>query len=345
MALTDISAQLLDLMQSDWPRSPTPFAEFGARLGASEEDVLECVRALQADGVIRQIGPIFDTKSLGYAGSLVAMRVAPDRLDAAAAAVGAHPGVSHNYAREHAFNLWFTIAVPPDSRLGLDRTVAILHRLARAESTRLLPTLRLFKIGVRLDMGGADDSAAKQQPVYSDASQHDALPPLTEDDIRLVQVLQQPLPVVPRPFDDFAAEAGVAPDALLAWLDTMKAQGRMRRFAAVLHHRKAGFAANGMGVWAAPEDRVDEIGVRMATFKAVSHCYHRPTYEDWPYNLFTMVHGRSQADVEAVLDEIATECGLGERLVLYSTTEYKKVRLQYFTPDLPDWESAHAADA
>ena len=204
----------------------------------------------------------------------------------------------------------------------------------------MLPSLRLFKIGVRVNLTGED--AANPQPGYSETSRAEELPPLTEQDMERVRITQRPLAVVARPFDRPAAEAGLTADELLVWLERMKSNGRMRRFAAVLHHRKAGFTANGMGVWAVPPERVNEVGERMAEFPAVSHCYHRPAYEDWPYSIFTMVHGRSREDVEHVLDDMAAECGVSDRRVLYSTTEYKKIRLQYFTPDLEEWEQEHA---
>ena len=100
-----------------------------------------------------------------------------------------------------------------------------------------------------------------------------------------------------------------------------------------------------MGVWRVPEERVDEMGTPMAAFRGVSHCYQRPTYPDWPYNLFSMTHGRTKQECEAVLDAIAAETGLDERVVLYSTKECKKTRLVYFSPDAEEWERAHAPES
>ena len=116
----------------------------------------------------------------------------------------------------------------------------------------------------------------------------------------------------------------------------------MRRFAAVLYHRSAGFVPNGMGVWKVPDERVEEVGQLMAAFRGVSHCYQRPTYPDWPYNLFSMTHGRTRDECEAVLDAIAEETGLEERIVLYSTKEWKKTRLGLLPPDAEEWERRHA---
>src|SRR5438067_859485 len=103
--------------------------------------------------------------------------------------------------------------------------------------------------------------------------------------------LQQDLLLEPRPFLPAAERLGLSEEDLLAHARHMQDDGVMRRFAAVLYHRKAGFKANAMGVWRVPDDRIEEIGFEMGSFAAVSHCYQRPIYPDWPYNVFTMVHG------------------------------------------------------
>jgi DNA-binding Lrp family transcriptional regulator len=121
----------------------------------------------------------------------------------------------------------------------------------------------------------------------------------------------------------------------------MRASGALRRVAAILFHRRAGFSANGMGVWNVPQDRIMELGPRMAAFRGISHCYQRPTYEDWHYSLFTMAHGRSKEECDAILETIAEETGIEDRSVLYSSTEFKKVRMLYFTDDFARWEAEH----
>ncbi len=218
-----------------------------------------------------------------------------------------------------------------------------MERLAaetRAESMRLLPTLKLYKINVQLDMTGTVASDAKEEAPRPTPTRGDGVLP-TEDDKRMIEVLQRDLPVEPRPFDTWAAGAGVAVDELLAAARVFVERNYMRRFAAVLNHRRAGFGANGMAVWKVPEEELDALGPRMAAFKAVSHCYRRPTYPDWPYSIFTMVHARSKEACEDAIAAIAEETGITDpdrRAVLYSTYEFKKIRLMYFTPDYREWE-------
>ena len=129
---------------------------------------------------------------------------------------------------------------------------------------------------------------------------------------------------------------------LFEHLESMRERRALRRVAAILFHRRAGFSANGMGVWKVPEERIVELGPRMASFRGISHCYQRPTYADWPYSVFTMAHGRSKEECDAILDSIAEDTGIDERRTLYSSTEFKKVRLRYFTDEHKRWEAEHA---
>jgi siroheme decarboxylase len=334
---------LCDLIQNELPMVPRPFAAIADRLGTSEDEVLSRVERLRADRIVRQISAIFDTRRLGYRSCLVAARTTPERADEAAAIISTHPGVTHNYERHHDFNIWFTVGVPPTSRIGLDRTIELLGELAGVDVIRPLPALRFFKIGVDLDMKGGRDPAAKKAKVEPTLP---APPPedLDERDIAAIRALQGDLRTVSEPFAGPAARYGFSVDELLERGAHFQATGQMRRFAAVLYHRSAGFVHNGMGVWKVPDEQVDEIGKLMAAYRGVSHCYQRPTYPDWPYNLFSMTHGRSREECEAVLDAIAEETGLTERIVLYSTKEWKKTRLVYFSPDAEEWERRHAPE-
>ena len=168
--------------------------------------------------------------------------------------------------------------------------------------------------------------------------------PYGEDDIALIEALQGPMAAVERPYDEAASELGIETDELLTRLRDLIDRKILRRVAAILYHRRAGFSANGMGVWKVPEGEILETGRRMASFRGISHCYQRPTYEDWPYSVFTMAHGRSKEECDAILDSIAAECGIGaeDRATLYSSTEYKKIRLHYFTEEYARWEAEHS---
>jgi len=336
----ELDKRLLNIIQDDFPVASRPFRVLGSAVGMGEAEALERVAVLKQRHIIRQISAIFDTRSLGYRSSLVAMRLPAEQLDAGAAVVSAHPGVSHNYRRDHAFNLWFTIAVPPES--SLEWTVERLHTMAGAESARLLPTLRLFKIGLHLDMeGGAGlDRVESGEAAYSDERRPaGGRAGLRTVDIAAIRELQVDLPVVSEPYRPMAERLGIGEEDLFELAGSLKSRGYLRRMAAVLYHRDAGFGANAMGVWVVPEERVEDVGRTMASFRGVSHCYLRPTYPDWPYNIFTMVHGQTPSDCHAMIDAISAAARIREYTLLYSTKEYKKVRLKYFTPELDEWEA------
>jgi siroheme decarboxylase len=338
--LTDLERKLLNLMQGRFPLEPRPYAAVAREAGITEEQALEMVRQLLADRIIRQVTPIFDTRAFGYGSMLVAAKVDPEHPWRAAKIVNAHPGVSHNYLRNHDFNMWFTIAVEEESKLGLDGTLEVLAREAGAESVRQLPTLQLFKIRMDLEMEGDTDALASRVEAVTPAPVEKV--PFDEFDKAVVRATQGDLPVVPEPYAPAAAELGITQEALLEHLAGMQERSLLRRVAAILFHRRAGFSANGMGVWKVPEDRVSELGPQMAAYRGISHCYQRPTYPDWPYSIFTMAHGRSKEECDAILDAIADEFGIAERATLYSSTEFKKIRLLYFTDDFKNWEREHA---
>jgi DNA-binding Lrp family transcriptional regulator len=340
--LDDADKRLMNLLQSSFPIAEEPYAAIASEAGMKLDEVLRRTRRLLEGRIIREITPIFDTRALGYSSMLVAARVDAENPQRAAAAVNSHPGVSHNYLRTHDFNLWFTIATPPDSELGLEGTLEALMRETGADSMRQLPTLTLFKINMNLEMEGgtqALSSAVDAEPPRELEAQ-----PYDDFDVAVIRALQGPMDAVERPYDAAAEQCSIPVEALLAHLRGMVDRKLLRRVAAILYHRRAGFSANGMGVWRVPEDEILETGRRMAAFRGISHCYQRPTYADWPYSVFTMAHGRSKEECDAILDSVAEECGLhGEdRATLYSSTEYKKVRLHYFTPDYAEWEAAHA---
>jgi len=338
--LDDLDKRLLNLMQGSFPLQPRPYASVAAEAGISEEEVITRVQFLLDQRIIRQVTPIFDTRALGYSSMLVAAKVDPENPWRAATIINAHPGVSHNYLRNHEFNIWFTIATEPDSPLGVQGTLDVLGREAGAESIRQLPTLKLFKIRMDLEMEGDTSALAKAVEVAEPAETEPQ--PYDELDRAVIRALQGDMPVIPEPYAPAAAELGMTQERLLEHLEGMRERKLLRRVAAILFHRRAGFSANGMGVWKVPDERIAELGTQMAAFRGISHCYQRPTYADWPYSIFTMAHGRSKEECDAILDSIAESTGIEDRSTLYSSTEFKKIRLLYFTDDYRAWERSHA---
>ncbi len=325
--LDDIDKSLLNVLQSDFPLVSRPFAAIGAKLGVAEAEAIERTRRLKKNGIIRQISAIFDSRALGYQSTLAAMQIAPERLDEVAAMVSAEAGVSHNYARNHAYNLWFTLTLPPGT--DSQEALAALADRVGVEKWLYLPATRVFKIGVRFNMEEGDEPVAGvggQGPgVGSDAVARGLVP---RPDV--VRELQEDIDITDRPFSAAAARLGLSEEGLLEEAAGLVETGVMRRFAAVLRHRRAGLPANGMGAWVVPEGRIEEVGPIMASFAQVTHCYQRPTFPDWPFNMFTMIHARTTDECEAIARDISDKTGIGEYRLLYSTKEYKKVRVKYF---------------
>ena len=328
-AMDALDREILDEIQWSFPLAPRPYDELAGRFGVAASEVKLRIARLKRVGVLRQLSAIFDTRRLGYKSSLVAMQVAPDRLERVAGLVSAHPGVSHNYERRHEFNLWFTLAVPPGA--DLESEVAALGRIRGVVRTRLLPTLRLFKIGVRLEMVDSKkrDIAPSEPRRRIDGAEF--VP--TGADREFVRQLQRDLPVADRPFLPAAERLGMTEDEVLSTLRRYEKIGVMRRYAAILRHRDAGFTANGMIVWKVPEGMVGEVGPKLGAFPQVSHCYQRPVYPDWQYNVFSMIHCKSEGEARETAAAISGQIGVGEYDILFSAREFKKTRVEYFVEE------------
>ena len=340
IALEEGDKRLLNLMQGSFPLAPRPYAAVADAAGISEDEAIARVQYLLDQRIIRQVTPIFDTRALGYSSMLVAAKVDPENPWRAATIINAHPGVSHNYLRNHEFNIWFTLATEPDSPLGVQGTLDVLGREAGAESIRQLPTLKLFKIRMDLEMEGGTSALAKAVEIAEPAETEPQ--PYDELDKAVIRALQGDMQVIREPFGPAAAALEMTQERLLEHLEGMRERKLLRRVAAILYHRRAGFSANGMGVWRVPDEKIAELGPQMAAFRGISHCYQRPTYADWPYSVFTMAHGRSKEECDAILDSIAELTGIEDRATLYSSTEFKKIRLLYFTDEYRAWERSHA---
>jgi len=328
--------EILSRIQKKFPLVPKPFKVIADELEMSEEEVLAILQDQKKKNIIRQTSAIFDTKRLGYTSSLVAFKIPEEKISAAVKIINAHPGISHNYERNHEFNIWFTLAVAPDSKLGLDKTLEILSDLTEAQEYIMLPTLKLFKINVKLNTTGKDEKKEKvKKVIHKDID----LSPLHH---QIIRKAQYNIEMVSEPFKAIIDELNIDYDKFFSILAELQEAGVMRRFASILNHRKAGFNANAMVVWDVEEgEKGEEIGAIAAAFSAVSHCYLRPKYSNWPYNLFTMVHGKTTEETNGIIAEMEKEIESKTHMPLYSSREFKKVRIEYFTPAFEAWEAQH----
>ncbi len=322
-------------LQKNFPLVERPFETMAKSLNIDENEVIDTVKKAKEEGIIRQISAIYDTKRLGYESSLVAFEVDKADINGAVEILNSHPGISHNYERDHRFNIWFTIALPPDSRFKLQKSVELLAELSKAKEFIILPTLKLFKIMVKMDTTG---KASKKESLKKREYKDMKLSSLHKE---IIKYTQEDLKISKEPFKESIEKIGLDYDRFFSILNELKSAGVMRRYAAILAHRKAGFKANAMVVWDIDEKKADEIGEKVASFSAVSHCYLRPKFDNWPYNLFSMIHAKTKDEIDEIVKEIKSEIEYEDNLYLYSTREFKKVRVKYFTNDIEKWEERY----
>ncbi len=316
--LTPLEKRVMDAVQLDIPLTEMPFRLMAATAGCDEEILILTLRSLIERDLIREVSAIYNARGLGYVSTLVA--VSTDDPDTTAGVISGHPGVSHNYYREHDYNIWFTLTLP--AALGIDDEVRKLLDGSDYRKYRLLPSLRTFKLGVNFRYSGKQDK--KQN--YDSPPQAAAVPV----DRDLIRELQKPFPLLPRPWHRIALNLGRSEQQLFSEIERLKKAGVIKRISGIVRHRKTGYGANGMACFRLPPDGIEQAGLKAAAYSAVSHCYERPVYPDWPYPLFAMTHARTKQECDRIITEIAREIEAEETLILYSSKEYKKERVKYF---------------
>ncbi len=324
--IDELDKQILNEIQWKFPLIDRPYLEIARKYNISEEEVLKRISYLKERGLIRQINAIFDTRRLGYKSALIAFAVKKEEIERVANEINKYPGVSHNYERNHEYNIWFTLAVPPDKDIK-----SVLDRMASFDGVikyRILPTLKMYKIGVKLDMINQDSE--KPEPTEEFKEMNLTKFELTEIDKDFIRELQKDIKIISEPFKEKAINLSISTKELFKKAHEFEKNGVMRRFAAILRHREAGFTANGMIVWNIPDEQVDEIGRKLAEYPQVSHCYKRPKYPDWEYNLFSMIHSRTMEAAEKIAKEISQTIKINDYKILFSSREFKKERVRYF---------------
>ena len=319
---------LLDRVQRSFPIVPRPFDALSEGLNIDSEEVRARVKALKEQGLVRQISAIFNTGALGYRTSLIASAVPESELDRAVAVINAYPGVSHNYLRPGVYNVWFTIAVPPGQ--SLEQTVESISSAAGGWPTLILPAVKKYKLAVVLDVLEDGEAISGFDRLELPRVEATGLFELSQENVNIVCCVQEDLPLIERPFKYWADSLAMDERELLERISKWLQQGIIRRFAAVLNHRQVGFSANGMVVWSCPQERIDEYGRILASHAEVSHCYNRPAYSSWPYNLYAMVHGRNIEECRKIAGKLADAIHLHDHEILLSTREFKKIRLKLF---------------
>lgn len=317
---TDLRFALLNDWQRDFPLIAAPFAQIGERCGAGEHEVIEGYRQLLREGAISRIGGAWGAGA-GGAALLCAFAVPAHRLDAVAACVSAHPGVNHNYEREHQHNLWFVIT-------GRD-AAAVGTAVDGLEAQTGCRALRLrMRRAYRIDLGF--DLRNRLAP-RGERMERGCVPVDTAD-AALAALVEDGLPLVGRPYAAWARALQRPVAQVLATLAKWQRQGTLRRFGAIVRHHEAGYTHNAMTVFDVPDAAIDRCGTELAAQQGVTLAYRRERADGWPYNLYCMVHGRDRAAVQAAIAAAIEACDLAAhpRAVLFSQRRFKQGGASYF---------------
>ncbi len=156
---------------------------------------------------------------------------------------------------------------------------------------------------------------------------------LTELEKKIIASIQEDMPISERPYAAIAEKLAITESELLDKLQDLSRHGVIRRFGATLRHQRAGFNANAMVAWKVDEDRIQEVGQKMASFRQVSHCYRRNPTADWPYNLYTMVHANDEQACQETARKMSRATSVKDYTLLFSREELKKTSMVYFPSD------------
>ncbi|MFC1528366.1 hypothetical protein ACFL5B_00500 [Candidatus Latescibacterota bacterium] len=326
MKLTDNSEllekqrKLLAVIQSDFPIVNRPFRQIAEGIGWSESEVTDTVLMLIKNGIIRTFGPVFDARKLGYVSTLVAAEVEKDSIGGLASMMDNINEITHNYLREYDLNLWFTITA--GSKEVMKKILTMTERFSGVSRILNLPALKVYKIKAVFGTMNTVSSTSRKNSVN---------PPITKMEKQIIRRIQDKFPIVQMPFNFIAEQMeideSVILDTLKYWLKT----GIIRRFGARLNHHRAGYTANSMIAW--KSDDCDRLGHTFATLPYVSHCYLRQSYDDWPFELYTMTHARSNHELDEFLQEMKSQAPDADMIVLNTIRELKKKAMKYFVKD------------
>jgi len=308
---------LFRLLQKEFPLTKRPFLAIAKRVGLKEIELISLLSNWEREGRLRQISAIFNPEYFGHRSALFALKVGEEKLGLAIDRINSHPGVSHNYLRKHEYNLWFTLVVPQGKDL-LKEASALCQEFSE-NGLLFLPILKKYKISVVFETGeeGAEDFQSIKTFNF------------TEDDVRMVKALQEPLPLVKEPFAVKAEELNCKVEEIFAWLKKMKRVGALRRFGALFKHQRLGYRHNVMVVWQVEEKRVDEVAKSLSKIPEITHCYLRKSYPEFPYNLYTMCHFKEE-NFQEKITAWANTLGIKNYLPLETIQELKKIRLKLF---------------
>jgi DNA-binding Lrp family transcriptional regulator len=331
--LTTFQKKLCNILQEGLPICWRPFAEIATTLGNNEADILRQTSRLKEMGVVRRICALINYRALGTTSTLVAAHVPQQSLKEVAEAVNSLANVSHNYKRNHYYNLWFTLRATTEAQI--ENTLKNLSGLFGIDF-HSLKVVHTFKLDVRFDAESEGrellQGLGKHESRFSCfEARYEPRHPLTRLDVfrprqdqkTVIWRLQDDLKVTAEPFD-FLCGQDLQKEDVLAIITELIDECVIRRIAAVVDHRKLGFVANVLFAGEVSQDRIVQVGQRLAHLPTVSHCYERQIFEGWPYNLFAMMHGQNMGQIEHVISKFTEAESIDSFELLPTEAELKK---------------------
>jgi DNA-binding Lrp family transcriptional regulator len=336
--LARLDRAIINAFQGGFPVTDRPFDPAAAALRDRGVDVTatalrERIAGLDDDGTLSRFGALVNAEEIGGTATLVAMHAPDDRFDEVAEAVNAHREVAHNYERAHPhLNMWFVVSVADE-----DRVAEVLGEIEAetGQETYNMPKQREFRVEAKFLVDGpvadGDVDLSGSGPDVTPTGRR-ALTPAERD---LIVEIQGGLPITDTPYADVADAIGQDPAWVVETIKRFEQEGKVRRVGVVPNHYALGYTENGMTVWNVPDDMVDTVGPAVASLPFVTHCYRRPRHEGvWPYNFFAMTHGRSEAESDRRIREVADtmaeywDVGDDEWDSLFSTRILKKTGIR-----------------
>ncbi len=330
-AIDDVDAALIDGYQSGFPIEHRPFRAVAAALEIDESEAVERVRSLRRAGIFRRFGAVLNPPVIGSS-TLAAVKAPADRFTEVADIINGYQQINHNYRRDHPWNMWFVVTAA--SRETRDRILEEIEAETGCD-VLVLPMLTDYYIDLEFPVVNTDRFARESLETATDASatriSEDAVGNLSAFEAALLLEIQDGFPLTATPYEDLAAGLGVDLETVLESITRLRDDGCIKRIGCVVNHVVTGFDANCMVVWNVPDDELDARGQGAGELPFVTLCYHRPRRpeQEWPYNLFTMIHGRDPAAVDEQIDELAGEYLPFDHERLYSTETLKQTGAQY----------------
>ncbi|HID19497.1 MAG TPA: Lrp/AsnC family transcriptional regulator [Methanophagales archaeon] len=328
--LDKLDKELLQNLQDNFPVEKRPWTDLGKILGISEEEVLSRIQRLFSDGVIRKLRTILDAKKLNTCSStLMAMKVPDEKMEGVANVVNEYMSVTHNYRREHDYNLWFTVTTCGSKDLG--STVEEIKRRTGIpdHDTLDLPTTCVFKIDVRFKFTDGDVKAMNMNS-NTNTNMNSNMNNADEINKAIIRTTQERIPLVNEPFAEIAKETGISQDEVIARLNELISDGVIKRLGISVNQRKIGIVANAVVAWKVPQEQVKRVGNMLSGYKEITHCYERVTVPGkWEHNLFTVIHGYNRESVEGIAKMMSEAVGISDYLVMFSNEQFKRTSVMH----------------